>query len=73
MITSMDLSPTEDKIEEAAHNEEATEDVALNPISEPNLQTQSPLMKLRLELLPELYTLDLVSARPITSPHEQLE
>ena len=30
-------------------------------------------MKLRLELLLELYTLDLVSARPITNLHEQVE
>lgn len=69
----MDLSPTEEKIEEASHNEEATEGVALEPVPEPNLQTQSAFMKLRLELLLELYKLVFLSARPITNPREQLK
>jgi len=64
----MDLSPTEVKTEEASRNEEATKDVALEPLPESSLQMQSPFMKLPLGLRLEIYRLVLVAALPVQIP-----
>ena len=74
--TSVDIYPTERKTEEAVDNEDVASEInylAPKPVPPPNLQTQSPFMKLPLELRLQIYKLVSVSEQPITNPHEQLE